>query len=119
MLSKELFKEVMGIDYDIDFGFIKGKQVNYIATELIHSDISAKGKSINMHELGSKGKEWAYREGFLLTSGIRYGGKIYCDVFVPYVFDNAVASFKDDTEPKAIFKALEWIKEQQGNDLDF
>jgi len=118
MISKELLSKVLGFECSsykelggddniiyplVHYGWVKGiEQI---------SNAKQYPKGINIYELAHKCKEWALGKDFVLYSGSTHRTKKYrCDI---YTKDGDVdEDFVSDTEPKAIFKACEWIRTQ-------
>ena len=66
-------------------------------------------KSMNIYELAYKCKEWAYSNGFIVSSGINSERKWWADSIGVEEFPEVYEIFSAETEPEAIFKACEWI----------
>lgn len=61
------------------------------------------------HCLGNKCKEWAFKKGYFIQSGIiPFGSKM---AIVSYKLNGEVYRIKTDEEQESIFKACEWILE--------
>ena len=60
---------------------------------------------INIYELANKCKKWAYSIGYVLNSN----SKSYCDV----CDTGFITGFEATTEPDAIFKACQWILDNE------
>ena len=105
MISKELLSEVVGFDADIDCRHTaKANEIGVYSVESGHIFY------INIHELAHKCKEWAFsKRGCTLASG-RYSTQfLTCTILVE---NREVEEIQAPTEPEAIFKACEWIMEQ-------
>lgn len=104
MISKELLSDVLN-NHNIEHFEIEN---NYL---WLQTDGGYLNKNISIYELAHKCKEWALGKDFVLYSGSTHRTKGYrCDI---YTKDGDVdEDFVSDTEPKAIFKACEWIREQ-------
>ncbi len=116
MISKELLSAVLNTEVtsvDEVFGNTLGFSIKGV-------DIGR----INVYELANKCKEWAinYGKGYYVWTGINHNSK--WDVFVTKF--NSFSKFETvetqsiynplggkETEPEAIFKACEWILEQE------
>ena len=78
-------------------------------------------REINVNELANKCKEWANKNDLYLLSGLHTDlkhGKGTCYIFQTGVMPSDMhlaICFISDTEPEAIFKACEWILEQQND----
>ncbi len=107
MISTELLSKVL------NFPFNSITDIQYDNNLLLYTTYSLpthKYKEINIYELAHKCKEWAFKEGFVVQSNINNQGA--------YAIINdtgEIFHIQADTELKAIFKACEWILEQQGN----
>jgi len=114
MISKDLLSEVLGRkvlwhEFTSQYGFD--------AIEYEVHDSSQRGNRfqdvINIHELAHKCKEWALGQDeypIYLSSWVE-DDKSYCEIDM----ENEEKSTVADTEPEAIFKACEWIREQKDN----
>ena len=108
-ISKKLLSEILGYDADPS-----------LTIEIRGEGIFSPG--INIHELAHKCKEWAWDKEFeLKPSKCRYQKDeedYKCEIYLKtywYKDKNQYPEviFYAGTEPKAIFKACEWILEQQ------
>ena len=123
MISKKLLSEVLSLKYPIRIihHFCKGQNaLNYD----LHVECALFQESINIYELAHRCKEWAYRKGYSLISGVFIvaddNGNAVFDYFnsclINYIEKEnrkqVLNNFKSDTELEAIFKACEWIIEQ-------
>lgn len=113
--SKELLSEVLGKDV------CKVKEIEN--NTLIYGCLVHDGwyDEINIHELANKCKEWAYRKGYSLISGVFIvaddNGNAVFDYFnsclINYIEkenrNQVLNNFKSDTEAESILKACEWI----------
>jgi len=100
MINKELLSNVLGVEI---------YQINIIGNDVMYKiGTAAKWteKKINIHELAHKCKEWAYSKSYKIASYKSYNNWICKD---PFKGDPYIGA---DTEPEAIFKACEWILEQ-------
>jgi hypothetical protein len=107
MISKELLSEVLGIKYDFVQNSYEG--INF----LNYGNYSEKGEHINIHELAHKCKEWANEKEYALYSG--KNDDIWIIATEEYFLGRpqgkleARPEFTSDTEPEAIFKACQWM----------
>ena len=107
MISKELLSEVLG------------KKVVFVEleeTNTINAMFGIDGKLINIYELSHKCKEWAFDKGYALLSGIDNKTfevpKTVCTANYKLYNSWSYKCFYADTETETIFKACEWIMEQ-------
>ena len=102
MISKELLSKVLGIEV---------KEIRWIKTHKnqlqydVEEDMDY--TTINIHELANKCKEWAIENGYSLASYTNAKAWICRD---PYKIEPYLCA---DTEPEAIFKACQYIMEQE------
>ena len=78
-------------------------------------------KGINIYELAHKCKEWAYSQGYIISSGLTpvlgVNKDGWAEVFSSSTpLDGKLHTFKQLSEPEAVFKACEWILKEQNND---
>ena len=118
-VSKELMSEVLNYEVDTFLGLNKN-EIDYTCCRDENEgyiDIS-----INLYEFAFKCKEWAYTNKYRLSSGQhRLNTKqehyinnqiasYFCSVY--YITnDDSDIQIDANTEPEAIFKACEWILE--------
>ncbi len=102
MISKALLQKVL----DKDINQLKiTRNIVYYGTGL------HKTRGINIYELANKCKEWAVKsKGFILSKLIMFDTYTQWQVVVKQ--ENFEEQFTADTEPEAIFKACEYIMEQ-------
>ena len=101
MISKELLSEVLRED-------IKVFRVDGSHVEYQYYSEDGFDDNINIFELAHKCKEYAYVNGFKLSS-VKVDERWCC-------YDsstNVNFGYFGDTEPKAIFKACQWILDQK------
>lgn len=132
MISKELLSEVLGLDvYEDDKKFSELLKINSISDNVNYDirflkDIengwteAIGNRWINTHELAHKCKEWALRNNFCIISATFTSEEddieenLIKDVNYAWAeLHNEDKLFRADTEPKAIFKACQWILEKQ------
>lgn len=112
MLSIELLKEVLGWGDDL------------VSFEFIHKEVVGREEHgfyvneyrINAFELAFKCKEWALDNGLLLesyTSKLKKSGTVR--LIYPYLENRSSKVWEADTEYKAIFRACEWILQNNKN----
>ena len=97
MISKKLFKEVMG------------EEQMYSCLNIETNEIEL-DENINIYELAHKCKEWAMLQcvsGYIFSKYINF--TTYQQWQVVVAIDEKTAEFTADTEPESIFKACEWI----------
>ena len=115
LISVELLSDVLGVEV-VRIGEFNGSNLQVYIEHLEYADyyeIAFKRKNdwfstINIHELAHKCKEWAVKKEYHLWSRLNQ-----CQV---EKFESShhlgINIFKADTEPEAIIKACEWLKEQ-------
>ena len=99
MISKELLSEVLGEKVE-EIGRI-------IDTTILAFRYSTHWSGINIYELAHKCKGWAYNKDHILTSW-KDRDCFYCEID-----DNVMSFSSENNEPEAIFKACEWIRNNQ------
>ncbi len=112
LISKELLSEVLGLEKiddileSISEGFIE------YTIEPINSD---KGiwECINIHELAHKCKEWAKTKGYAMFSAVTKNKAICLYDLWNKPIDSYEKLSKAPTEPEAVFKACQWIKDNK------
>lgn len=113
IISKDLLatvlKEVKGIEFE---RFQQNE--NYIGIEVIEGKYCHR-TNYNIHLVAHICKEWAYKNGYELHSYSTYD-KIrdigYCSL--KSLYTNTEFTDNSDTEPKAVFKACQWILYNKG-----
>ena len=123
MISKELLIEVLGSEYKhrlVDW--FQTDEDNFLRTYYDCGSYDDKGRpiglglEINIYELAHKCKEWAYKKGYILTPWKRDGEWYGCEVrditSEDIVMINGKTYTRSKLEPEAIFKACQWILEQ-------
>lgn len=107
MISKELLGEVLG-KYISECGLYSDNEIVY---DMNVSEKYFDREYINVYELAHKCKEWALNRNRMIYSFPfkHFNGKLLWNSEVR--FNNTIhhATFKGYTEPEAIFKACEWI----------
>lgn len=108
MISKELLGEVLERDVDK----VKDIEANTLIYGCVHSD--GWYDEINIYELAHKCKEWAYSQGYIISSGLTpvlgVNKDGWAEVFSSSTpLDGKLHTFKQLSEPEAIFKASEYI----------
>ncbi len=128
MISNELLREVLAIEYAFDIQPVKEWQPNIL--EWYRPEVyKEQTYSINIYELAHKCKEWImyngvntinsgtckYREMRIIPEEIHI--QSYCDIskglsthlWIGSTKGNNGHRFYADSEPEAIFKVCEWI----------
>lgn len=90
---------------------VTGNPYNYITHD-----------KISVYELAHKCKEWAYSQGYIISSGLTpvlgVNKDGWAEVFSSSTpLDGKLHTFKQLSEPKAIFKACQWLLEQNKEKL--
>jgi hypothetical protein len=122
IISKELFSEVLGIEFlqiVTDSKVIENNLKRGLSSSMIAYREGIEWSYINIHELAHKCKEWALIRGHCLQSCIHDNGSyegVYCvcEILTPIygsssLFDALLKTTDAETEPEAIFKACQWI----------
>ncbi len=107
MIKKELLEKVLGISIE------KVLEENYHIAFRIHPD--GQTVKINYYEFANKCKLWALNlDEYTIESGLTWG-EGYVNLFGRYACSDSEPDeiFVEDSEPKAIFKACEWILKEQ------
>lgn len=109
IISKELLSEVLGEKICIE-DTRPYMQYSDLCYDIYENEIST--KSINIHELAHKCKEWAFDNGYYLT--------IYNDAVDIILQTNCklIENITDDSfkySPMLVFKACQWILDQRTN----
>lgn len=109
MISKELLSEIYNFDV---------KEIIELGTDEVTYEVRFNGLKnglkyniINIYELAHKCKEWAWLQGFMLSSGFS-DSKWFCE-YLQIDNDYINDYFLSDSEPEAIFKACEWILKKE------
>ena len=125
LISKELLSDVLGVEV-VRIGEFNGSNLQVYIEHLEYADyyeIAFKRKNdwfstINIHELAHKCKVWAGDLDYVIQTGVRLDGTKEFDVLCIHknqdIEDDESIYYQDtlETEPEAIFKACEWIREQ-------
>jgi len=133
MISKELIKTVTGEEPDY-IELVKGSkwENNIKQTVRLNYKDEKEPIDINIYELAHKCKKWAVKEitkkfpysPYIKTETIypRGENKIYyfCElqselIYIDEVNNTYFKRFVAETEPEAVFKAVEWIYKQKEN----
>jgi hypothetical protein len=108
MISKELLSEVLAI-VCVNIREVYDNEIIYTSYELPRIQ---DWKSINIHELAHKCKEWAWSYKYLLESGVTETP--FCSITNTNEDDELGMAFPDerllaDSEPEAVFDACQWV----------
>lgn len=124
LISKELLSEVLEIEI-IDFDIVNKNNVrinllrhekNPLNDELKLSGVPFGSKgAINIYELAHKCKEWALDKGYMIKSQILLNGQGH-SVIQKKENDTQTMGWCADTEYKAIFKATQYIYDNEATD---
>ena len=113
MISKELLSEVLNLN------------ITYIErcnNSIIYKiSVYDREEEVNIYELAHKCKELAYSQGYIISSGLTpvlgVNKDGWAEVFSSSTpLDGKLRTFKELSEPEAIFKACQWILKEQNND---
>ncbi len=108
-ISKELLCEV----YEYDDGreiFDICLEDNDVKFSYSHKDFGEDEEVINIHELAHKCKEWAIKDDYFIDSSING----VCAMAIISTKEGQVGrNHIMDSEPEAIFKACQWIKDNK------
>lgn len=105
MINEELLKIILA-DKEVNKVELVGNNLWFKKTEPAMS-YKWSDYCINIYELAHKCKEWAINKGFILDTSYNEKGMAYCDVYSNYAL---ISRFSNDTEPKVIFEACEFIR---------
>lgn len=128
MISKELLREVLTIDYAFNIQPVKEWQTNtleWYRTEIYKEQIH----SINIYELAHECKEWAFDKGYSISVWKERVFGYYSEntrKFVTFNYTGEILSnnvdikdinftYKFETEEEYIFKACQWILDNEDN----
>lgn len=112
-ISKELIKAVLERETENlseDFSFYINEAY------IIFSDEGEQLFDYNIHKFTFKCKEWAFSKGYIISSGLTpvlgVNKDGWAEVFSSSTpLDGKLHTFKQLSEPEAVFKACEWILE--------
>lgn len=112
MISTELLSEVLCVHVRDDWYF-DCEILVYTYDKILGLDENYKAE-INIYELAHKCKEWAYSQGYIISSGLTpvlgVNKDGWAEVFSSSTpLDGKLHTFKQLSEPEAIFKASEYI----------
>ena len=116
-ISKELLSEVLGI-YTILMNPIiePGNNIGYLVygSQNTLEEVRRNHKQINIYEFAFMCKEWAFNKGYIISSGLTpvlgVNKDGWAEVFSSSTpLDGKLHTFKQLSEPEAVFKACEWI----------
>ena len=112
MISKELLSEVLNLNMwktnSLNI-LVDENKVSYSGIFLGDLGYQKSSVDINIYELSHKCKEWAFNNGFGLTSGLLNYSKTKIAVLENIDLLMPKISFTGNTEPEAIFNACQWI----------
>ena len=116
-ISKELFDNVF-----------EGCVFNYVKDDVIHYSqpcVIMEGSWVesetSINDFFFDCKEWAFSKGYIISSGLTpvlgVNKDGWAEVFSSSTpLDGKLHTFKQLSEPEAVFKACEWILKEQNND---
>lgn len=122
MITTELLSAVLGLKVHKVIGLDGStNQLRYSIYPSKGDDPSDYTFPINIYELAHKCKEWAYTQGYIISSGLtpvlgvnRDG---WAEVFSSSTpLDGKLHTFKQLSEPEAVFAACQWLLEQQSSE---
>ncbi len=116
MISKELLSVVLEKHPRIEITDIEVKKNSlcWIDAEIPKS-VYDETRSINIYELAHKCKEWANDKGYTLESTEKWCNYYRGNINEVNIDDGYIDYTIADTEPEAIFKACQWILENEDN----
>ena len=111
MINKKLLSEVLG--YDVQKYAVRKNNIIPFQRNKVFKDALNVRNPINIHELAHMCKEWAYSREYLIDSRVTQSGA--CRLFTSPISEKKDVErvFTAKTEPEAIFKACEWILDNQ------
>lgn len=117
MISKELLSEVLGIRYIAMNPILEPmNKIGYLVygSQNTPQEVRRNHKQINIYELAHKCKEYAYNQGYIISSGLTpvlgVNKDGWAEVFSSSTpLDGKLHTFKQLSEPEAIFKAAQWV----------
>lgn len=123
IISKELLGKVLGIRTIMMNPILEpGNRVGYLVygSQNTLQEVRNNHKQINLYELAHKCKEWAFDKGYIISSGLTpvlgVNKDGWAEVFSSSTpLDGKLHTFKQLSEPEAVFKACQWILEQRSN----
>lgn len=111
-ISKELLSEVLNLN------------ITYIEccnNSIVYKiSVYDREEEINIYEFVFKCKEWAFSKGYIISSGLTpvlgVNKDGWAEVFSSSTpLDGKLHTFKQLSEPEAVFKACEWILKHKEN----
>lgn len=116
-ISEELLSEVLGYEVDTFLGINKN-EIDYTCCR--DKNIGYEDISINLYEFSFLCKEWAFSKGYIISSGLTpvlgVNKDGWAEVFSSSTpLDGKLHTFKQLSEPEAVFDACEWILEYKVN----
>ena len=108
MISKELLSEVLGKKVALD------NNIQITRTTVHYSNVTHMAE-INIYELAHKCKEWAISKNCRIFSEVQYSKHTKGARVEMVVYKGKDQVFISDMEPKAIFKACEWILKEKND----
>ena len=119
-ISKELLSEVLKLEVVKHSLFNKlnnSFNITYMPSE---DSLRSRWMPINICEFAFMCKEWAFRQGYIISSGLTpvlgVNKDGWAEVFSSSTpLDGKLHTFKQLSEIEAVFKACEWILESKDN----
>jgi len=109
-ISKELLSEVLG--KKVDKVYTADNEGNNFKT-FVRPRFGDFVDEINIYELAHRHKEWAWNNGYEISSFKANHSGYWLAIVKIIDFNIPPLGFTDNTEPKVIFKACEWILENK------
>jgi hypothetical protein len=103
MISKKLLSEVLGLKNPHPLKIEDGKLYLY-------KELGQNITTINIYDLAHMCKEWALQYNFYISSEVKKENS-FSGLMGDDIWEHILLPFTADTEPEAIFKACEWILE--------
>lgn len=115
MINKKLFETVMGfkvVEFEQNINTIRYYPASYPRAKCI--DWKPDLISINIYELANKCKEWVAHKGYILTVETSMTQNL-CLISLDKI---SQVYYGSETEPEAVFKATQWVLENDSKQAD-
>ena len=117
-ISKELLSEVLKMEV-VKHSLLNKSNKSFNVTYMQSEDsLKANWMPVNVYEFAFKCKDWAFSKGYIVSSGLTpvlgVNKDGWAEVFSSsFPLDGKLRTFKQLSEPEAVFKACEWILKEQ------